>query len=103
MNSISESKRMKPLSTLQKQAIIKLLEKPNKDKRFICNCRPISLLSFDQKVISKNLAARLKKGLSSLIDPRQTAYANGRFINERGSLIADIIEICDKENISGYY
>ena len=35
----------------------KSLEKPNKDKRFICNWRQVSLLNFDQKTISKALAA----------------------------------------------
>ena len=49
MNSMSESNWLKHLSTSQKQAIIKILEKPNKDKRFICNQRQISLLNFDQK------------------------------------------------------
>ena len=102
MYTISESKKVKHLTTSQKQAIIKLIEKPNKDKRFISNWRPISLLNFDQKIISKALSTRLKNVLPSLIDPRQTAYVNGRFINESGRLISDIIEICDKECISGY-
>ena len=102
MYSISESKKVKHLSTSQRQAIIKLMEKPNKDKRFICNWRPISLLNFDQKIISKALSTRVKNVLPSLIDPRQTAYVNGRFINESGRLISDIIETCDKEGISGY-
>ena len=101
MNSLSESKRVKHLSTSQKEALIKLLEKPNKDKGFICNWKRISLLNFDQKIMSKPLAAKLKKFLPSLTDPRQTAYLNGRFINESGHLISDIKEICHKENISG--
>ena len=54
---------------------IKLLEKLNKDKRYISNWRPISLLNFDLKIISKSLATRVKKVLSNLIDARQTAYA----------------------------
>ena len=99
MNSMSESKQMKHLSTLQNQPIIKLLKKLNEGKRFICNERPISLLNFDLKIISKALALRLKNVLSSLID---LSFVNRRFINESGSLISDIIEICDKESISGY-
>ena len=99
INFMSESKQVKHLSTLQNQAIIKLLEKLNEDKRFICNERPISLLNFDLKIISKALPPRLKNVLSSLIDLQ---FVNRRFINESGSLISDIMEICDKESISGY-
>ena len=43
MDSLRELKCVKPFSTSQSQAIIKLIEKPNKDKRFISNWRPISL------------------------------------------------------------
>ena len=46
-NSFQESKRLKYLCTSQRQAIIKLLEKPNKDKRYVFNWRPISLLNLD--------------------------------------------------------
>ena len=79
-----------------------LLEKPNKDKRYISNWRPISLLNLDQKIISKALAIKLKKVLPVLISPGQTAYVNGRFIGESGRLISDIIEVCDIEKLSGY-
>ena len=61
MNSMSESKQVKHLSISQKQAIIKLLEKSNKDQRFICDWRPISLLNLIKKLISKTLAAWLKR------------------------------------------
>ena len=57
-NSLQESKPLKYLCTSQREAIIKLLEKPNKDKRYIYNWRPISLLNLDQKIISKALAIK---------------------------------------------
>ena len=57
MTLMSESKLVKHLTTSQKQAIVKSLEKPNKDKRFICNWRQVFLLNFDQKTISKALVA----------------------------------------------
>ena len=96
-NSLQESKRLKYLCTSKHQAIIKLLEKPNKDKRYISNWRPISLMNLDQKIISKASAIKLKKVLPVLISPGQTAYVNGRFIGESGRLISDIIEVCDIE------
>ena len=71
MKLLKESKKLKYFCTLQRQAIIKLLEKPNKDKRYISNWRPISLLNFDLKMISKSLATRVRKVLSNLIDSRQ--------------------------------
>ena len=72
-NLLQESKRLKYLCKSQRQAIIKLLEKPNKDKRYVSNWRPISLLNLDQKITSKALAIQLKKVLSVLISPDQTA------------------------------
>ena len=102
INSLREIKCIKALGTSQRQAIIRLIEKANKDKRFISSWRPISLLNVDQNLISKMLAARLKKVLPFLIDPGQTIYVNGRLLGENGRLIADIIETCNLEEIEGY-
>ena len=52
-----------PLSTSKKQAVIKLIEKKDKDKRLIKNWRPISFLNIDTKVVSKVLSERLKTAL----------------------------------------
>ena len=101
IKSLRESKSLKALSTSQREAIIRLIEKPNKDKQFFSNWRPISLLNVDQKLISKMLAARLKKFLPFLIEPGQTAYFNGRFLGESGRLIADIIYTFDLEKLDG--
>ena len=101
MKSLKESKKLKYFCTSQRQAIIKLLEKPNKDKRYISNWRPISLLNFDLRMISKSLSTRATKVLSNLIDSRQTAYVNERFIGESGCLIDDVIKVCDIQKISG--
>ena len=39
--SLKESKKLKKLGISQRQAIIRLIEKPNRDRRFIKNWRPI--------------------------------------------------------------
>ena len=59
LNSCGTAKLKKELSTSQRQAIIKLIEKKDKDKRFISNWQPIS----------KALAIRVKKVLPNLILP----------------------------------
>ena len=102
MKSLCESKKLKQLCVSQRQAIIKLLEKPNKDKRYVANWRLISLLHFDLKIISKSLATRLKNLLRKLMDARQTAYMNEKFIGESGRLIDDVLKVCDMQKLSGY-
>ena len=68
------------LSTSQKQAMITLLEKKDKDKRFLKNWRPISLINVDVKIASKALGKRLEPRLPSLIHHSQTAFIKGRSI-----------------------
>ena len=53
-------------------------------------------------MISKSLATRVKNVRSNLIDSRQIAYVNERFIGESGRLIDDVIKVCDIQKISGY-
>ena len=102
MKSLKHAKEKGQLSISQRQAVIKLIEKKDRDKRYIKNWRPISLLNVDTKIISKALAAKLKKVLPTIISSNQTAYVNKRCISESGRLISDIIEVCEKQNIGGY-
>ena len=90
------------LSTSQRQAVITLIEKKGKDKRYIKNWRPISLLNVDAKILSKILASRVKKVISSLITSDQTAYVPGRVIGESIRLTSDLIEYSNIQNIPGY-
>ena len=67
VNSVKEAEEIGHLSTSQREAIIKLIEKKDRDKRFIKNWRPISLLNVDSKLISKALSEKLKEVLQDLI------------------------------------
>ena len=70
------------LTSSQRQEVISLTEKKDKDKRYIKSWRPISLLNVDLKIASKALAARIKKVIGSVILYNQTAYVKGRYIGE---------------------
>ena len=105
VSSLKQARERKELSISQRQAIItiiKLKEKKERDKRYIKNWRPISLLNVDIKILSKALAKRLKEVLPCLIPAQQTAYAKNRNIGESEGLISDIIEIANTQKIEGF-
>ena len=99
--SIQQSFIAGELSTSQKQAIIKLIEKKDRDKRFIKNWRPIWLLNVDIKLISKVLASCLKSVISSIVNENQVTYVNNRFLSESGRLIYDALKITNSLDIEG--
>ena len=102
MNSNSQTKISKKLITSQRQAFIKLTVKEDKDKRFIKNWRPISLLNIDYKIISKAFSVRLKNVLQLLISSQQTAYVANRCISESRRLISDLLDVTEKFKTKGY-
>ena len=101
-DSLIQAKLYGELSTSQRQAIIRLIEKKDKDKTKICNWRPISLLNIDLKIVSRALAKRLKTVLPSIINSNQTAYVLNRFIGEGSRVISDILEITETLSLEGY-
>ena len=102
LTSIDKAFLNQELSTSQKQAVIKILEKKDKDKRFIKNWRPISLLNtMDMKIISV-LSTKIKSVLRFLISSNQTAYVKNRFISEGGRVISDILEIANRLALEGF-
>ena len=79
-----------------------MLEKKDKDKRFIKNWRPISLLNTDMKIIREVLSARIKNVLSFLISTNLTAYIKNRFISKSGRVISDIVAISNTLPLEGF-
>ena len=61
----------------------------------------ISLGNVDTKIMSKVIAARVKKVLPSIIHYNQTGYVKDRFIGEAIRSIFDIMDFTAKENIPG--
>ena len=81
--------------------MITLLEKKDKDKRFLKNWRPISLINLDVKIESKALTKRLEPILPSLIHHSQTAFIKGRSIFDAVRTIDDTSEYARRNNRSG--
>ena len=95
--ALNRSFEVSQLSSSQRQAVIMLIEKKEKDKRLIKNWRPISLINVDSKIASKALASRMKTVLSNIIKCDQTAYVKERYIGESIRLVTDILE-CTAEH-----
>ena len=53
------------------------------------------------KLISKVLASRLRKVISSIVNGNQVAYVNDRFISESDRLIFDVLVITNSLVIEG--
>ena len=60
MNSLNQIKVSNKLVTSERQAVIDVLEKKDKDKRLISNWSPISLLNVDNKIASNIFTTRSK-------------------------------------------
>ena len=89
------------LSSSQKQAVITLIQKKDRDSMLIKNWRPISLINVDIKIASKALAFRLRKVIHKVIHYDQTAYVKGRYIGESVRLIDNLLAYAESENLDG--
>ena len=98
IRSINYSSKNGSLTELQKQGVITLLPKPNKDIEKLENWRPISLLNVDYKIATKAIANRNKPVITTIVDNSQTGFIKGRFIGENIRLLFDIIETAEEQN-----
>ena len=89
------------LSTTQKQAVITLIEKNDKDRRLIKNCRPIPLVHVDVKIGSKPIGKRLEKVLPHIIHYDQNAFVKGRSIFDAVLTISDVMEFTKMRDCQG--
>ena len=101
INSYNYSLSKGQMSLSQRNGIITLLPKKDKDPLRIKNYRPISLLTVDYKLLAKTFANRLKKFISGLINPDQSGFIKGRNIGSNIRLILDVIEYTEYNNIPG--
>lgn len=87
---------MKNLTSLQKQGIISLIPKPDKDLTNISNWRPISLLNVDYKLARKTIANPINYNKLNRSGVMKYIY-----IGENITLIFKVIEYLQKANSLG--
>ena len=78
--------------TPKKQAMITFLERKDKDRRFIKNWRPISLINVDVKIASKAITRKLEMFLPELIQSNQNGFIKGRSLLDGVQTIEDALE-----------
>ena len=91
------------LSCSKSLGIINIIPKGEKDKRYLSNWRPITLLDTLYKIISGCVAERIKPVLNSLINPDQKGFVAGRYIGEVVRTTFDTIEYAKENNVSGLF
>ena len=89
------------LSISQKQGVITCIPKGNKDKCYLKNWRPISLLNVSYKIAAATIANRLKPFLEKIINEDQTGFISNRYIGENTRLIYDLMFYTEKYTIPG--
>ena len=101
VTSMNFNLRNGKLSLEQRRGILTLIPKKDKDRLFLKNWRPLTLLNTDYKILAKALANRLLKVLPFIVEDDQTGYISGRFIGCNIRLIEDILIRTTKLNIAG--
>ena len=78
-----------------------IIPKGSKDRRFLANWCPLTLLNTLYKLINSILAERLKKVLNRILGPHQKAYIPDRYISEATKNTYDIFDQANRTNTPG--
>ena len=89
------------LSVSQNLGIISIIPKPDKDKRYLTNWRPLTLLNSLYKLISGCVAERIKPALGNIVHPDQKGFVAGRYIGEAVRTTFDIMQYAKDNNRAG--
>lgn len=99
--SINDSYNKGEFTNIQKLGIITCIPKPDKNRQFLKNWRPITLLSVIYKIASGCIAEKLKTKLLTIINDDQTGFLKGRFIGENIRIVYDIMSYTEFSDIPG--
>ena len=90
------------LSTSQKRGVISLIHKGKDLSRSdLKNWRPITITNTDYKILSKCLASRIQKVITSIVNSDQSGFIKGRNLSHHIRNIDDIISYSSIKNIPG--
>ena len=89
------------MTTSQRQAINTRIDKKGKDRSYLENWRPISLVNVDAKIASKVSANRIKCCFPDIIHHNQSDFTRDRFIEETVRSILDIIDHSERSELPG--
>ena len=98
LKSINAGYELGRLSITQRQGVITLLPKKDKDPLYLKNWRPISLLNTEYKLVAKCLANRIIGHLDDLIHSDQTGFLPGRYIGENINKIFSLMQQAEINN-----
>ena len=89
----------KKLAPSHQASYLKLIPKVGKDLKNLSNWRPITLSNTDHKLITKVYSRRLTAAVKENIGPEQTAYINGRLINENIRSMISTVDLANSESL----
>ena len=101
LNSFQEAFGKGKLSISQRRGVISLIPKDENYLVVLTNCRPITLLNVDYKILARLIAKRIEPKLPTLIHTDQTGFVKGRFIGQNVRLLNDIMEYTEMNKIPG--
>ena len=89
------------LSISMRQSIITCLPKGQKDRKYVKNWRPISLVSVVYQLASATIAERLRLILPEIISPHQSGFMSGRSMADCTRLVYYLMSYTEKNKIPG--
>ena len=92
-----QSIRTGELPPSHKQSYLKLIPKAGKDLTKIGNWRPITLSNTDHKLVTKAYSKRVTNAVKSKISEEQTAYIEGRLINDNIRAMIRTIDLANED------
>ena len=101
LNCLNESLEKGNFSVSQRQGLITCLPKEGKEKHFMKNWHPITLLCVDFKLATSFIANRLKPILQNITSQTQKGFLRGRYIGECVRIISDLMDKLEEDDIPG--